>query len=229
MDFMKLLKSFEEFLFELVSWIVFYPVTLWRTLRRPQAMMRYADVELADTATGRYADTLSPPLFLLVTLILTHWIELTFARLDVPWVRPSMLQSDWNLLVFRAFAYAVFPLLMSWRLLRRRGVAISRETLKPPFYSQCYVAVPGALGISLSAILVRIDRDWSTAAGVALFAATLLWYAAIETRWFRRELDLPAGRAAGIVVSTMLLGIGLILAGALALGYAIRTGTTAPG
>ena len=43
MDFMRLLQSLEELLYELVSWFVFYPVTLWRTLTRPQQMMRYAD------------------------------------------------------------------------------------------------------------------------------------------------------------------------------------------
>ncbi len=48
MDFMRLLKSLEELLYELASWLIFYPMTMWRTLRRPQAMMHYADVELAD-------------------------------------------------------------------------------------------------------------------------------------------------------------------------------------
>jgi len=40
MDFMRLLQSLEELLYELVSWLVFYPVTLWRTLTRPREMMR---------------------------------------------------------------------------------------------------------------------------------------------------------------------------------------------
>ncbi|SFV34632.1 hypothetical protein SAMN05216456_1952 [Devosia crocina] len=30
MDFMKLLKSIEELLYELITWFVFYPLTLWR-------------------------------------------------------------------------------------------------------------------------------------------------------------------------------------------------------
>ena len=32
MDFMKLLKSLEELLYEVVSWLVFYPLTLWHSL-----------------------------------------------------------------------------------------------------------------------------------------------------------------------------------------------------
>jgi hypothetical protein len=47
MDFMRVLRSFEELLYEVASWLVFYPLTMWKALRRPQAMMRYADAELA--------------------------------------------------------------------------------------------------------------------------------------------------------------------------------------
>lgn len=48
LDFMKLLKSLEELLYELVSWLLFYPLTMWRSVVRPLSMMRYADTELAD-------------------------------------------------------------------------------------------------------------------------------------------------------------------------------------
>jgi len=39
MGFFTLLKSLDELLYEVMSWLVFYPVTLWRPLARPQAMM----------------------------------------------------------------------------------------------------------------------------------------------------------------------------------------------
>jgi len=48
LDFMKLLKSLEELLYELVSWLLFYPITMWRSVVSPLIMMRYADAELAD-------------------------------------------------------------------------------------------------------------------------------------------------------------------------------------
>ena len=43
MDFLKWIKSLDELLFELMSWLVVWPVTLVRTLLGPIAMMRYAD------------------------------------------------------------------------------------------------------------------------------------------------------------------------------------------
>jgi len=38
--FLIFLKSFEVFLYELMSWLVFYPRTLWRSVRRPLEMMK---------------------------------------------------------------------------------------------------------------------------------------------------------------------------------------------
>jgi hypothetical protein len=35
MDFMRILQSLEEFLYEAMSWIVFYPRALLRTIRHP--------------------------------------------------------------------------------------------------------------------------------------------------------------------------------------------------
>ncbi|MFN3863205.1 MAG: hypothetical protein ACK4RT_02870 [Erythrobacter sp.] len=72
MDFMKLLKSLEELLYEVMVMLVFFPRTLFLTLRHPQRMMDYADTELGDVQTEQYNDTLSPPLFLMICLLLGH-------------------------------------------------------------------------------------------------------------------------------------------------------------
>ena len=45
---MKWLNSLDEHLFEVVSWLVFLPLTLLRTLVRLMAMMDYADEQLAQ-------------------------------------------------------------------------------------------------------------------------------------------------------------------------------------
>ena len=59
MDFMRLLKSLEEALYEIVTWLLFYPLTMWRSIFHPQAMMRYADAELFDATEEQYTDTLA--------------------------------------------------------------------------------------------------------------------------------------------------------------------------
>lgn len=221
MDFMRLLKSLEELLYELASWLVFYPMTMWRTLRRPQAMMRYADVELADDVAEQYTDTLSPPLFLLITLLIAHGFELALVRQETPWAPPSFLASDANLLMFRAVAFSVFPLLMALALLRHRGIRIDRNTLKRPFYSQCYVAAPFALLASAGGLLTRIDTAETRLAGLALFGLATLWYLTVETRWFARHLDLSLPRAAFKVTVILFEGLVAILLAGAAIAYGL--------
>ena len=45
MDFLKLIRSFEDLLFEVLTWLIFYPRTLWLTLRRPLTMAAYVEHE----------------------------------------------------------------------------------------------------------------------------------------------------------------------------------------
>ena len=71
MDLLKILRSFEEFIFEATSWLIFYPMTLWRVLRDPLAAMDYSDREQADPDERR-----SPPLFLLATLVPVNILSL---------------------------------------------------------------------------------------------------------------------------------------------------------
>lgn len=217
MDFMRLLKSLEELLYELASWLLFYPITMWRTLRHPQAMMHYADVELADDIAEQYTDTLGPPLFLLITLLIAHGFELALVSQEMPWAPPSFLASDSNLLLFRAVAFSIFPLLMALKLLRHRSIRIDRNTLKRPFYSQCYVAAPFALVTSIGGVLTRIDKPATMLAGLVLFGLATLWYATVETRWFAKHLELSLPRAALKVIVTLFQGlVGILLAGAAA-------------
>ena len=44
---MKWLNSLDELLFEVMSWLIFFPLTLWRTLAQPLTMMAYADEQFA--------------------------------------------------------------------------------------------------------------------------------------------------------------------------------------
>lgn len=80
MDFVKLLKSLEEPPYELVSWLVFYPITLWRTLTRPLETTRCADLELTDKPEDQYEDTASPPMFLLITLVIAQGLSSALPR-----------------------------------------------------------------------------------------------------------------------------------------------------
>ena len=76
MDFLRIIRSLEELLYEVMTWLVFYPRTLWRIVATPGRMMRYSDAEQADAPDKQYTDTLSPPLFLMLTILIGHGVAL---------------------------------------------------------------------------------------------------------------------------------------------------------
>ena len=215
MDFMKMLKSLEELLYELVSWLLFYPVTLWRAITRPSQMMRYADSELSDSEDEQYTDVLNPPLFLMISLVLAHGLELKLFRTTAPQM-PALLVDDSNLLIFRAVTFSTLPLLMAWKILRFKTLPLDRRTLKPPFYSQCYVATPFALALSVASTLVRLDNPTITLLACVLVAIAALWYGVVETRWLVASLGISHLRAAICVLMT-LIEAALVILGVLLL------------
>ena len=192
MGFFALLKSLDALIYEVMSWLVFYPLTMWRAVRYPIRMMDYADSELGDEPAEQYTDTLSPPLFLFLTLLLQHGLELALVG-ESAVVRSTrhlqaLITSDTALITLRVVLFSLFPLVMALRLLRQQGVKVTRDTLRPPFYSQCYAAAPFAVAISLSFTMDSVHRPWAPFAMLALLAATLIWYGTLQIRWFAEHL-----------------------------------------
>ena len=67
---MKWINSLDELLYEVMSWLLFFPLTLWRSIVHPFAMMDYADDQLALPDDQQYGAALSPPLFLAIALLM---------------------------------------------------------------------------------------------------------------------------------------------------------------
>ena len=186
---MKIIKSLEQLLYELMVWIVFYPLTLWRATIRPLSLMDYADEELDDDDEDRYSDTLSPPIFLAISLGLIHLIELA-AQVNL--MENGLLADDRNLIAFRLVAFALFPLMLSIRYLRARGIALDRKTLREPFYAQCFVAAPYAIGIDGATVLIGVTESLLPA--LILLGVSVGWYLTVQTVWFSRALGVSKPR-----------------------------------
>ena len=220
MGFLSLLRSLDELLYEIISWLVFFPLTLWRALRRPLRMMDYADTELADKPVRQYTATLSPPLFLFLALLLAHLVELAVVgeNVIVGSTRgiSRLIDSDTNLLIMRALLFSVFPLVMATWLVVRQGIGLDRDTLRPPFYSQCFVAAPFALVISLAGTIMRPGSPWAELAGLCLIVLALIWYGTLQVRWFAMHLKQSRVRSfvdasLGMILSlAIMVGIGAL-------------------
>ncbi len=196
---MQWLNSFDELLFEVLSWLVFFPVTLWRVVRHPLSMMAYAEAQLALPDDDQYSDTVSPPIFLVLSLLIAQALELaltgTNAIVQNRHGLASLVDDNTSLLLLRLILFGIFPLLMATRLVRKRGAGLDRKTLKPAFYAQCYLAAPFALALGAGATMVTQPWDWVRLAGLGMMGTALLVYGVVQTRWFATQLAQSAPRA----------------------------------
>ena len=192
MNFFSLLQSLDELLYEVMSWLIFYPLTLWQALVHPLKMMDYSDVEQGDEASQQYTDTLSPPLFLLLSLIIVHAAEIALVGNDAVVASKvglsAFVSNNTDLIMLRIVTYSLFPVMMATRMVRAQKLPLNRDTLRAPFYSQCYVAAVLAMMLGSAVILIKLAHGWSVLAGGALVLFALLWFGFLQTAWFNQHL-----------------------------------------
>ena len=219
MDFIRILRSLEELLYELITWIVLYPRTLWRTAVSPLAMLRYSQREIADSPEEQYTETLSPVLFLMLTLALSHSVEQSFvpSRTELHGLFGRLMSSEQNQLITRSVAFAIFPLMYASLQLRREGQRLDRNTLRRPFFGQCFIAAFFALALGLSTTMIQLDRGWIPYLGAAGAVASVAWYVAVQARWLREEHHSGGWSAAGRSAWTFVKATAIVLIAALAL------------
>jgi hypothetical protein len=207
MDFLKVIRSLEELLYEVMTWLVFYPRTMWRIVAHPAATTRYSEEEQGDAPAEQYTDTLSPPLLLMLTILIAHGFELGMGAkmLEAKTaIAKAFFGSEQNLLMLRALAFSIFPLVAATTLLGWRKLALDRNALRGPFFSQCYLSAPFALILSVGLVLMRMPTDAVKLSGATLALGGIAWYLGVETGWFRRQLEVGAGKAFLVAVGTLL-------------------------
>ncbi len=211
MIFLQFFRQLDDLLYEVMSWGVFYPVTLGRVMRNPVRMMDYADSELSVSSEDQYPDVLSPPLFLLLSVLLAHAIELAVFG-SGPKITPDkglsqLLQTDTNLVLFRLVCFATFPLVTATALLVAKGTRINRNTLKMPFYAQCYAAASFALLFSFAGTLIRLHWPETTIAGAVIVLIAIPGYLIVQTLWLRRHLECGMSKAFAVALISYLVSL----------------------
>ncbi len=206
MDFLKILKSFEEFVYEALTWLILLPRTLVRIVLSPGQMTDYASAQMVSPDDNRFSEAISPPLLLILCVVIAHFIDVGI-RGPVPVVAGSLahalLASEENLLLYRTIAFGVWALAGAVYLLSRTGRAVNRETLRVPFYEQCYLVTPFALLVSLSVSLTLLQQPWANIAAGVLPVAGGVWFWFAQAAWLRRR--------AGFVVWQSMLGATVVL------------------
>jgi hypothetical protein len=221
MDFIRIIRSLEEFLYEVMTWLVFYPRTLLRTALHPLRTLADTRKELDKAPDDQFSDSLSAPLFLMLTLLISHLFEMA-VRLqpfaDATHGAGKLLASDQNLVIVRSLIFAAFPLMYALEEVRRSDEPLNRKTLRGPFFSECYPAAVFALVFGIGGTLVAWPAGDSRIGYACMIAATL-WYLAVQSTWLRQNGG-SWPRAAFTAARCFLQAAALTIAVALALGLA---------
>lgn len=192
MDLMKLLRSLEEFVFETIALLFFYPKTLLRITLKPLQTMQYAEQEEATVKGNPYDDAVSPPLLLLLTLLIANGVGLALHVPQPPDATPlarALLDSPQNLLMFRSLLFSIIPLSAAVLLLRGLRQNVSRTSLRQPFFAQCYLASPFALVVSLAMIVGQTSVPGAGITGTIACLLAFAWLVVVQSIWLRRRLD----------------------------------------
>jgi len=220
MDFLKILKSFEDFVYEALIWLVLLPKSLLRIVLHPIRMSSYVALELGrDDGEDRFGEAISPPLLLILCVLIAHLLDLA-VRPQTPDTSGSVagliFASDQYMLLYRTIAFGIWALAGAVYALLRTGTVLGRQTLRTPFYEQCYLVAPFALLLSVSGSLM-LAGGRSAALGAGLGIAGFAWFALVQIAWIRWRARLPAWRA-------VIAGLVIVTAGSLtnaALGYTL--------
>lgn len=188
MDLIRLLRSLEEFLYELVGWLVFYPRTFWRIAVRPGAIATYTGSELAKPLEARFQSTISPVLMLILTVAIAHVLELAtraaFPASNSP-VGGMLMGSEQGIMLTRSAIFCVYALGAALGTLRRQHLEVTRESLREPFSIQAFLACPFILGLAVGELMIRLSSPGWQTAGVVVQCIFVCWYIWARTVAFR--------------------------------------------
>jgi hypothetical protein len=217
MDFMRMLRSLEELLYEVMTWLVFYPRTFFLTLFRPLKTLEYCRQQFHREEAEQFDRSLSPPLFLLLSILLSHLLQLVIGYDPLAQSRnPLAHASEQNLVVIRSLMFALFPLVFALHHVRVTKLELSHATLRAPFFIECY---PAAVYILIFQLGFTLSGAFAIGhiAGALLWIAATGWYLAVETAWISRSM--PRGRAFLVALWQWFKAVLLVFAVAAAITY----------
>jgi hypothetical protein len=189
--FLIFLKSFEVLLYEIMSWVVFYPRTLWRSCRHPLRMMKRSEEDLKLDPPEQFRDVISPPIFLLLTVLVAHAFEVAVVGnspiIDNGLGLAGLIQDNTSLILFRLVAFATLPVIAAAFGVAATRQPLDRMTLQPLFYSQCFATTPVVLLCSVASSVSRLPQDAADKGADVMLAAAAVFYIGVEATWFSRE------------------------------------------
>jgi len=144
MNFVKILRSVEEFVFVAATWIVFVPKTFLKILVRPRWAYDYVQEESEKAPEVRYDAYVSPILFWIMVavvpfvIVIRYYFSFSSSSADSDFVK---LGFENTVIIFTVFMVGL-PLGIALGRNWFNSAANSRTALEPVFLTQCYCVAP---------------------------------------------------------------------------------------
>lgn len=222
MDFVGILHSLEDALYEVVMWVVLLPKTLVKVLLYPGWVQPYVTAEWKKDPGKRFEGFVSPMIFWFILGILPYavWNPNLNGRSAQ---HVSFAEPVQTTFLLNAFLLVIFPTYYAILLQRLNGEPIERSAVKRLFYIQCYVHTPIALfGLPLTLLAWAYLSE--SLANVPVSAISVnpnlllvylglmgVWVVLVESLILRAELGTSTRRALGLSLGYSLVGFVIML------------------
>lgn len=191
MIFIGIIQSLQDFIFEILVWIVFLPKTLLQVVFKPGQVVKYVNEETEKTTDKQYDEYLHPAFFFLAAVI----FRIAF-RSPRDFAGDLTEEAILKYVVQDLIIFMFYLVWMEW--LNKRP--LKRSTLKRLFHIQCYIL--GSVQF-LETLLLSLDRPgaWTNYIEVATMALIVTY----ESVVFREELKTSVIRSIGFAVIPLIL------------------------
>lgn len=192
MDIFNFPKAVEQGVYDVMMWILFFPLTVVRMIFGPRRMLRYVrEQSLVDSAEA-YSEAMRPALFLAIAIIVGSYLspddldELN--KLSSSELSKTVYGSWASFTIFTVIALCLVPLVGALLLDLLTPGKINRESLRVPFEQQCYIGAPSIL--MLTFLMDRSSPLLGQTPTVLLAFAGCIWIIAVEYSYFRDNSEL---------------------------------------
>lgn len=188
MDFIKLIRSVEEFVYEICLWFLQVPKTFLKVIFKPKWVIPYVKEQLVKEEKKQFEEYLSPILFWVLIVVIPTFIVLKALSDGIgpenEIFKEILGESLQTKILVVATLLVVSPLTFAVGIHKRQKKTISRDSLKENFYIQVYVFAP--LQFFTVSLLFEVKQGLNpTVADImSIFNALLAISGFIYSWWF---------------------------------------------
>jgi len=168
MDFLKLIQSLQDLIFEIVVWALLIPKTIFRAIFRPAWMVSYVNQEFEKPVDEQFDEYMPPGLFFLAMAVIPSALFAWVQNMNFNLIESLSQLNEENLLT-RAFTTLISILIYLVWIKWLNKHPVKRSGLKRLFMIQCYLVTPPQLiYILLVLFFGGIDNLFVALAGTVL-------------------------------------------------------------